>query len=115
MCYIAQWHAKTTSSCCSRATCILSADLLGRATAPSDLSRLSPQFDHIFFGKHLIHFLADKMQDFRNFVLHKSILDFDSEQIYLKPQVTNVKNKEVKAKPKPQTLEKIGLSKPPKS
>ena len=41
------------------------------------------------------------MKDFRNFVL-----DFDAEQVYLKLQVTNLKNKEVTVNPKPQTLEK---------
>ena len=54
-----------------------------------------------FQGKHLIQFLAYKMQDFWNFVLHNCILNFDAEQVHLKPQVTNVKNKEVTANPKP--------------
>ena len=44
------------------------------------------------------------MQDFRNFLLHNCILNFDSGYVYLKLQVTNVKNKEVTANPKPQTL-----------
>ena len=44
------------------------------------------------------------MQDFRNFVLHNCI---DAEQVYLKLQVTNNKNKEDTANPKPQTLEKM--------
>ena len=60
-------------------------------------------------GKHWIQFLANKMQDFRNFVLRNCILNFDAEQIYLKLQVTIVKSKEITASPKPQTLEKIGL------
>ena len=76
---------------------------------------ISPNFPleltRFFHGKHLIHFLVLKMQDFRNFVLHNCILVFDSEQVYLKLQVTNVKNKEVTVSPKPQTLEKKGLSK----
>ena len=59
-----------------------------------------------FPGKHLINFLANKMQDFRNFVLHNCILDFDAEQVYLKLQVKNVKNKEVTANPKSQALGK---------
>ena len=42
------------------------------------------------------------MQDFRNFVLPNYILKFDAEPVYLKPQVINVKNKEVTANPKPQ-------------
>ena len=46
------------------------------------------------------------MQDFRNFVLQNCILIFDAEQVYLKLQVTNVKNKEVTANPKPQALKK---------
>ena len=61
----------------------------------------------VFFpGKHLIQFIANKMQVLQNFVLHNCFLNFDAEQVYLKPQVTNVKNKEVTANPKPQTLEK---------
>ena len=46
------------------------------------------------------------MQDFQNFVLDYCILDFDAEQVYLKLQVTNLKNNEVTVNPKPQTLEK---------
>ena len=46
-----------------------------------------------FQGKHLIHFLVLKMKDFRNFVLDNCILGFDAEQVYLKPQVINLKNK----------------------
>ena len=50
----------------------------------------------VFFpGKHLFHFLVLKMKDFRNFVLHNCILVFDAEQVYLKLQVINLKNKEV--------------------
>ena len=49
---------------------------------------ISPDFPleltGFFSGRHLIHFLALKMKDFRNFVLHKCILDFDAEQVYLK-------------------------------
>ena len=53
--------------------------------------------------KHLIQFLAYEMQDFRNFVLQNRILIFDAEQVCLKPQVFNFKNKEVTATlmPKP--------------
>ena len=51
------------------------------------------------------------MKDFRNFVLDNCILDFDAEQVYLKPQVTNLKNKKVTANPKLQTLEKNWFSK----
>ena len=46
------------------------------------------------------------MKDFQNFVLHNCILVFDAEQVYLKLQVINLKNKEVTVNPKPQTLEK---------
>ena len=46
------------------------------------------------------------MKDFRNFIQDNCILDFDPEQVYLKPQVTNLKNKEVTVNSKPQTLEK---------
>ena len=71
---------------------------------------ISPDFPleltGFFSGKHLIHFLVLKMKDFRNFVL-----DFDAEQVYLKLQVTNLKNKEVTVNPKPQTLEKKWFSK----
>ena len=51
-----------------------------------------------------MHLLVLKMKDFRNFVLDNCTLDFDAEQVYLKPQVTNLKNKEVTAK-------KFGFSK----
>ena len=71
---------------------------------------ISPDFPleltGFFPGKHLIHFLVLKMKDFRNFVLDNCILDFDAEQVYLKPQVINLKNNEVTVNPKPQTLEK---------
>ena len=59
-----------------------------------------------FPGMHFIHFLVLKMKDFRNFVLDNCIFDFDAEQVYLKPQIINLKNKEVTVNPKPQTLEK---------
>ena len=71
-----------------------------------DISRFSPQIDQIFPGEALNPFLVLKMKDFRNFVLDNCILDFDAEQVYLKPQVTNLKNKEVTVNPEPQTLEK---------
>ena len=74
-------------------------------TAAPGLQVISPDFPleltGFFPGKHLIHFLVLKMKDFRNFVL-----DFDAEQVYLKLQVTNLKNKEVTVNPKPQTLKK---------
>ena len=65
-------------------------------------------------GKHLIHFLVLKMKDFRNFVLDNCILDFDAEQVYLKLQVTNLKNNKVTVNPKTQTLEKIWFFENPK-
>ena len=75
---------------------------------------ISPDFSleltGFFPGKHLIHFLVLKMKDFRNFVL-----DFDAEQVYLKLQVTNLKNKEVTVNPKPQTLDKNWFFENPKS
>ena len=43
----------------------------------------------------MFHFLANKMQDCRKFVLHNCILIFDAEPVYLKPQVNNVNNKEL--------------------
>ena len=46
------------------------------------------------------------MKDFRNYVLDNCILDFYSEQVYLKLQVINLKIKEVTVNPKPQTPEK---------
>ena len=67
-----------------------------------------------FRGKHLNYFLVLKMKDFWNFVLHNCILDFDAEQVYLKPQVINLKNKEVTVNPKPQTLEKNWFFENPK-
>ena len=91
--------------------------ILGSKTVTAQPTRffsepvISPDFflesTGFFPGKHLIHFLVLKMKDFRNFVLHNCILDFDAEQVYLKPQVINLKNKEVTVNPKPQTLEKI--------
>ena len=60
---------------------------------------ISPDFPleltGLFPWKHLIHFLMLKMKDFWNFVLDNCILDFDAEQVYLKPQIINLKNKEV--------------------
>ena len=60
---------------------------------------ISPDFPlgltRFFPGKHLIHFLVLKMKDFRNFVLDNCILDFDAEQVYLKRQVINLKNKKL--------------------
>ena len=47
-----------------------------------------PNLTGFFSGKHLIQLLANKLQDFWNFVLHYCVLLFDSEQIYLKIQVT---------------------------
>ena len=71
---------------------------------------ISPDFPlklpGFFQGKHLAHFLMLKMKDFRDFVLDNYILNFDAEQVYFKPQITNLKNKEVTANPKSQTLGK---------
>ena len=53
------------------------------------------------------------MKDFRNF-LDFDVLDFDAEQVYLKPQVANLKNKKVTANPKLQTLEKNWFFENPK-
>ena len=78
---------------------------------------ISPDFSleltGFFPGKHLIHFLVLKMKDSRNFVLDNCILEFDAEQVYLKLQVTNLKNDEVTVNPKPQTLRKIWFFKNP--
>ena len=75
----------------------------------STVQVISPDFPleltGFFPGKHLIHFLVLKMKDFWNFVLDNCILDFDAEQVYLKLQVTNLKNNEVTVNPKTQTLE----------
>ena len=54
------------------------------------------------------------MKDFLNFVQDNCILDFDSEQVYLKLQVTNLKNNKVTVNPKPQTLEKNWFFENPK-
>ena len=59
-----------------------------------------------FSGKHLIQSLVLKRKDFRNFVLHDCILVFDAEQVYLKLQDINLKNREVTVNPKPQNLGK---------
>ena len=70
---------------------------LGRVDA--SIQVISPDFPleltGFFPGKHLIQFLMLKMKDFWNFVLDNCILDFDAEQVYLKLQVTNLKNNEV--------------------
>ena len=80
-----------------------------------DISRFSPRIDRIFFREHLIQFLVLKMKDFRNFILHNCILVFDAEQVYLKLQVTNLKNKEVTVvDPKPRTLKKNWVFENPK-
>ena len=50
-------------------------DLSRTLPVSRDLSRFSPRFDSIFSGKYSIQFLADKMQDFWNFVLHNCIVD----------------------------------------
>ena len=60
---------------------------------PLELTRFFP-------GKHLIHFLVLKMENFLNFVLDNFIFVFDAEQVYLKLQATNLKNKEVTVNPK---------------
>ena len=65
----------------------------------------------IFPEKHLIHILVLKMKDFWNFVLNNRILIFEAEQVCLKLQVTNLKDKKVTVNPKPQTPEKIGFLK----
>ena len=51
-------------------------------------------------------FFGAQGEGFQNFVLHNCILVFDAEQVYIKLQVTNLKNKEVTVNPKPQTLGK---------
>ena len=66
----------------------------------SNLSRVFPRFDWIFQGKHFAQFLANKMQDFRNFVEIRSAFlhsNFCTEHVYLELKVTNVKNKRVAA------------------
>ena len=50
-------------------------------------------------------------RDILEFDLHICVVTFDAEQVYAKLQITNFKNKEVTSNPKPQTLEKTGLSK----
>ena len=66
------------------------ADILFSVTYPD----FSLGLTGFFQRKHFIQFLANNMQDFRKFVPHNCILNFDSEHVYLKPQVTNVKNKD---------------------
>ena len=84
------------------------ARVLGRSIGAEPLviyPDISLDLTGFFPGKHLFQFLANKMQDFGNLVLHDCIFNFDAEQVNFKSQVTNVKNKEVTANPKPQTLE----------
>ena len=40
-----------------------------------------------FPGKFLIQFLANKMQNFRNFILHNCTVIFDAELVYLSYQL----------------------------
>ena len=54
----------------------------------------------IFSGKHLIQYKANKLPNFWKFILHDCILIFDAEQVYLKHQVTNFKNR-VRVNPNP--------------
>ena len=56
--------------------------------------------------KHWIQFLANKVQEFWNLELHCCILNVETWQVYIKLQVTNVKNKKVTVNQKPQDLEK---------
>ena len=69
-----------------------------------DLPRFSPRFYRIFSGEALDPIFSQRDAGF--FVLHTCILIFDAEQVYLKPQVSNLMNKEVKEDPNPQTLSK---------
>ena len=72
-----------------------------------DISRFSPRIDRIFPWEALNPFFVLKMKDFWNFVPDNCILNFDTEQVYLMLQVTNLKNNKVTVNPKPQTLRKI--------
>ena len=81
--------------------------------AQHDISRIFSLIDRIFHWKAL-HFLVIRMKDFWNFVLGNCIFVFDAEQVYLKLQATNLKNKEVTVNPKPQTLEKNWFFENPK-
>ena len=63
----------------------------------SDITRFFPRIDLIFPDEALVL----KKKDFRNFVLHNCTLVFDAEQVYLKLQVINLKNKEVTVNHKP--------------
>ena len=51
------------------------------------------------------------MKDFQKFILQNCILVCDAEQVLLKIEVINLRNKKVTANPKAQTLEKNGFSK----
>ena len=87
---------------------IAGATLRGRRVTAAWNGVIYPDFSlnltGFFSGKHLIQFLGNKTQDFRDFILHNCNLKFHAEQFYLKLQVTNVKNKKVTANPAPQTL-----------
>ena len=70
-----------------------------------------------FPGKHLTQFLANKMHDFRNFILHNCDLNFDAEQVHLiKTPISRIRKLQQTLNPKvgAQTLEKNGLSLNPK-
>ena len=59
------------------------------------LGVISPYFSlevtGFFTGKQSIYWCS-KMKDFRNFVIDNCILVFDTEQVYLKLEATNLKN-----------------------
>ena len=117
----ASCHGDLGSGCIIALVCISGSWRLAVVAlfqAASEPRVISPDFSleltGFFPGKHLIHFLVLKMKDFRNFVLDNCILDFDAEQVYLKLQVINLKNKEVTVNPKPQTLEKNWFFENPK-
>ena len=78
----------------------------GGAGCTGDISRFFPRIDRILSGEAFNTIFGAQDEGFRNFVLDNCILDFDAEQIYLKPQVTNLKNKNFLANLKIQTLEK---------
>ena len=72
-------------------------------------------FDWIFFREALDPFFSAQGVGFSEFILQNCNLILDAEQVYLKLQVTNLKNKEVTVvDPKPRTLKKNWVFENPK-
>ena len=87
---------------------------LSSAQAPVIYTDFPFNLTRFFQGKHLIKFLANKMHDFQDVVLHDCMFIFDAGQVYSKLHLTKLKKKEVTENPKPQTRDKNWFFENPK-